>query len=79
MQDNKHRNYDYVPTVSKQVQMALDLENEIRWLLKHAKLKQEDSFMLGRMLKKLEVNHNKTQLRSMSKKFKVIQDRYQKR
>ena len=80
MKDNRHRNYDYIPEVSKQTITATDLLNEIRWFIKNIKTNHEDWIVLWKLIKNLEQNTKQSNkvLRSMTKRFTNIQQKYQK-
>ncbi len=76
MQENKHRNYEYIPETSKQDQTATELLNQIRWFMRHAKLKPEDWKLLTKMMKNLQQIQSTKVLRSMQRKFTQIQQQY---
>ena len=78
MKDNRHRNYDYIPEVSKQKQTAEDLLNEIKWFIRHTNLTRADSALLNKLIANLELNkHSNKVVRSMIKRFTLIQQQYQ--
>ena len=78
MKDNRHRNYDYTPEISKQKQTAEDLLNEIKWFIKHTNLTRADLALLNKLIANLELNkHSNKVLRSMTKRFTLIQQQYQ--
>ena len=76
MQENKHRNYEYIPETSKQDQTATELLNHIRWFMRHAKLKPEDWRLLTKMMRNLQQIQSTKVLRSMQRKFTQIQQQY---
>jgi len=79
MQDSKHRNYDYVPPLSKQTQNAAELLNDIRWFMGCTQLKSADWILLNKLIKKLEYEKQSNKvLRSIAKKFIAIQQQYQR-
>ena len=79
MQDSKHRNYNYVPVVSKQMQIRESLAGKITIFIKSTKLKPMDWELLNKLLKKLEQENDSVKvLRSIEKKFVAIQKQYQK-
>lgn len=79
MQDSKHRNYDYVPTVSRQEQSVTDLLNEIKVFIRNTKLDYADLVFLNKLMKNIERKKvpNKI-LRSLEAKFTKIRNQYQK-
>ena len=79
MQDTKHRNYDYVPPVSKKEQLASELLNEIMVFIKNTELRPEDWHLLNRLIRNLEKEkHSNKALRGIENKFAKVQRKYQR-
>lgn len=79
MKDTIHRNYDYVPAVSKKEQTAADLLAEIMFFMKNTELEREDWALLNRWIRNLEKGkHANKVLRGIETKFARIQEQYQR-
>ncbi|MBQ3784853.1 MAG: hypothetical protein II843_00465 [Alphaproteobacteria bacterium] len=79
MQDTKHRNYEYVPSLSKQEQTASDLLEAMMFFIKNTQIKREDWILLNRLLRNLErKKHSAKVLRGIKNRFEKIQNQYQR-
>lgn len=79
MQDTKHRNYEYVPSLSKQEQTASDLLEAMMFFIKNTQIKREDWILLNRLLRNLEQEkHSAKVLRGIKNRFEKIQNQYQR-
>ena len=79
MKDTRHRNYDYVPPVTKKEQTVSDLLAEIMFFIQNTELKREDWFLLNRMIRNLEKGkHANKVLRGIENKFAKIKEQYQR-
>lgn len=79
MQDRKHKNYEYVPSLSKQEQATSDLLESMMFFIKNTQIKREDWILLNRLLRNLEQKkHSAKVLRGIKNRFKKIQNQYQR-
>lgn len=79
MQDRKHKNYEYVPSLSKQEQATSDLLESMMFFIKNTQIKHEDGILLNRLLRNLEQKkHSAKVLRGIKNRFKKIQNQYQR-